>query len=113
MSTEHDTDIARLEEQLRALAAETLPPRPLPSAGAIWWRAEVIRKLTATQEAAARAARPARWGRLAGLLAAAATPLLLLPLQDVPLGLPLLLGFALAVPPIAALLALGLLRQEA
>ncbi|HEX7185725.1 MAG TPA: hypothetical protein VF756_28125 [Thermoanaerobaculia bacterium] len=111
MSTE--TDIARIEEQLRALAAETLPPRPLPTAGAIWWRAEIIRKLTATQEAATRAAKPARWGGLAGLLAAVATPLLLLPLQDGPLGLPLLLGFALTVPPIAVLLALELLRQEA
>lgn len=113
MSTEHEPQIDRIAEQLQALAAETVPPRPLPSAGEIWWRAEVIRRLTAAEEEAARAARPARWGRLAGLLVTAAIPAALLPLRGGELDASVLLALALALPPVALLFTLGLLRQEA
>lgn len=56
--------------RLRELAASE-GPASLPGAGQIWWRAEVVRRLTAESERAERAARPAMWGMMLGLLAAA------------------------------------------
>jgi hypothetical protein len=54
---------------LRKLAAETRPPHPLPTAGQLWWRAEVVRRLVRKpDEEAARALRPAAWGGMAGIV---------------------------------------------
>ena len=64
-------DALRLQEGLLSLAATTRPLHRLPSAEDIWRKAEVIRKLTATQEAAMQAARPVLWSQSAALLAAA------------------------------------------
>jgi hypothetical protein len=53
---------------LRQLAAETRPPHPLPTAGQLWWRAEVIRRLVEKpDQAAGRELRPARWGEVTGI----------------------------------------------
>jgi hypothetical protein len=74
---EKDEDL-RVADALRRLAAETRPPRPLPPAGQLWWRAEVVRRLIAKPEdEAARRLRPAVWGEMAGIV----------------LGLAVLLGF--------------------
>jgi hypothetical protein len=68
----------RVAGALRRLAAETRPPRPLPTAGQLWWRAEVIRRLVGKpEEEVRRSLRPALWGEMAGLA----------------LGLVVLLGF--------------------
>lgn len=56
--------------RLRELAASERPAG-LPTAGQIWWRAEVVRRLTADSEIAEQAARPAIWGMMLGLLVAA------------------------------------------
>lgn len=67
-----------MADALRRLAAETRPPRPLPTAGQLWWRAEVVRRLVEKpDEEAGRQLRPAVWGETAGIA----------------LGLALLLGF--------------------
>jgi hypothetical protein len=57
--------------RLRELAASERPASP-PTAGQLWWRAEVIRRLTAEHEAAEKAARPAAWGMVLCLVVAAA-----------------------------------------
>jgi hypothetical protein len=66
---------------LRKLAAETRPPRPLPAAGQLWWRAEVVRRLVEKQEVAERELRPAIWSELAGVVLAVAVLLLFFGLQ--------------------------------
>lgn len=71
-------DELRVANAMRRLAAETRPPRPLPTAGQLWWRAEVVRRLVAKPDREAdRKLRPAVWGETAG----------------VALGLAVLLGF--------------------
>jgi len=66
---------------LRQLAAETRPPRPLPAAGQLWWRAEVVRRLVEKQEVAERGLRPAVWGELAAVVLAVCVLLLFFGLQ--------------------------------
>lgn len=60
----------RLEEGLRQLARETRPTNALPDAAQLWWRAEVIRRLVARENAARQAERPLLWGRAAALVLA-------------------------------------------
>lgn len=58
----------RVAGALRRLAAETRPPRPLPTAGQLWWRAEVVRRLVGKpEEEVSRSLRPALWGEIAGI----------------------------------------------
>lgn len=52
---------------LRAVAQDTRPPRPLPAAGQIWWRAQIIRRLTEKEKEVARVLRPLRWAERAVL----------------------------------------------
>ena len=53
---------------LSALARETRPGHPLPSAGQLWWRAEVVRKLLEQQGSPdPEAIRPALWGEVVGV----------------------------------------------
>lgn len=74
---ERDMDL-KVAEALRQLAAETRPPRSLPTAGQIWWRAEVVRRLIEKPDREARRIlRPAVWGETVGIA----------------LGLAVLLGF--------------------
>ena len=105
-----------LRERLLALAAETRPSHPLPAAGTLWWKAEILRRLAAEEKEAARARRPAVWGQAAGLAVGAATILIFLSLRIGGLlgtgemsPLPLVALFASA--PAAGLVALGLLRR--
>jgi hypothetical protein len=101
---EMEMDMGRL---LRELAAETEPAR-LPTAGQVWWKAEILLRLEERQEAGERAARPAIWGQAAGLLTA---------------GIGLTFGSSLltagpsivltaSLVPVGVLLALGLLARE-
>lgn len=107
--------------RLRELAASERPS--LPSAGQIWWRAEVVRRLTAESETAEQAARPAMWGMMLGLLVAAGGLLLglvfgaehlltgLLPASGAPGDLlPIL--FVLGLIPLILLFLVGLLVRE-
>ena len=49
-------------------AARETPPRPdLPSASQLWWRARIIRDLTAKEQVVERATRSSRWVQGAGL----------------------------------------------
>jgi hypothetical protein len=107
--------------RLRELAAAERPG--LPTAGQIWWRAEVVRRLTAESEIAERAARPAVWGMLLGLLVAAGGLVLslvfgaerllagLLPASGAPVDL-LPIAFVLGLIPLVLLFLVGLLVQE-
>ncbi len=75
---ERDEEL-QVADALRRLAAETRPPRPLPAAGHIWWRAEIVRRLVEKPDKEVeRRLRPAVWGETAGIA----------------LGLALLLGFS-------------------
>jgi hypothetical protein len=107
--------------RLRELAALERPS--LPTAGQIWWRAEVVRRLTAESEIAERAARPAVWGMVLGLVAAAGGLVLslafgaerllagLLPASGAP-GDFLPIAFVLGLIPLVLLFLVGLLVQE-
>lgn len=58
----------RVARGLSALARETRPGHSLPSAGQLWWRAEVVKKLLEQQGSAdPDAIRPALWGEAAGV----------------------------------------------
>jgi hypothetical protein len=72
----------KLQLALRRLAAETHPQRPLPSAGQLWWRAEVVRRLIGKpDEEVKRSLRPAVWGERAGVVGGLAILLGYLSLQ--------------------------------
>jgi hypothetical protein len=98
-----------LQNGLRRLARETRPERPLASAGEIWWRAEVIRRLVERENAVQEAERPLLWGQILGLFLVL-LGLLALFVSRQPQFLALL--FALGLTPLAALLAFLLLRRE-
>ena len=51
---------------LREVAAQTRAD--VPSAGQIWWRASILRRLEARDADAERARRPALWGQLVAVL---------------------------------------------
>ncbi|MCP4654625.1 MAG: hypothetical protein GY856_04305 [bacterium] len=59
---------------LRRLAAGDQPR--LPSAGQIWWKAEIIRQLTERDEQIRKATRPILWGQAIGLVVLGAAFLL-------------------------------------
>jgi hypothetical protein len=61
----NDEDI---RNDLRQLARETRPEKPLATAGELWWRAEVIRRLVSREKAVQEAERPLLWGKAVGLL---------------------------------------------
>jgi hypothetical protein len=122
--TPHDRDEEVQDEELqianalRQLAAETRPPHPLPTAGQIWWRAEVARRLAGKPDGRVdRALRPATWGQRAGLAVLLAffaleVPALLESLgQRIVLGAPLPLVLA-GLLPLAAAVLLGLLARR-
>jgi hypothetical protein len=107
--------------RLRELAER---PASLPTAGQLWWRAEVIRRLTAEHETAEKAARPATWGIILCLVVAAAGCVLglaagldrifaaLLPAAVTPgNALPVIL--VLGLVPLILLLVVGALTREA
>ena len=99
-----------IQEGLRQLARETRPTNPLPSAEQIWWRAEVIRRLVAREEAALKAERPLLWSQAAGLILVLAALLSLFISGEPPRFLALL--FAIVLTPLAALLAFFFLPRE-
>lgn len=108
--------------RLRELATSE-GPAGLPTAGQIWWRAEVVRRLTAESETAEQAARPAIWGMTLGLLMAAGALVLgltfgagrlltgLLPASGAPGDL-LPIVFVLGSIPLVLLLLVGLGLRE-
>ena len=57
-----------IHEGLSQLARETRPPNPLATAGELWWRAEVIRRLISREKAVQEAERPLLWGKAVGLV---------------------------------------------
>jgi hypothetical protein len=111
----------RVAHGLSALARETRPTRPLPSAGQLWWRAEVVRKLLEQQGGAPdpRALRPAFWGEAIGIAFAVAVLILFASFEGTKLlgsagGNNTLLWIAAAVilAPLAMIALLGLLVRE-
>lgn len=112
MNQESDT----VQAALRKLAAESRPPKTLPTAGQLWWRAEVARRLAGPQ--AEREIRPAVWGQTVGIALAVLVLLLFFSLQasallgllagrEGPAGT--LLKMAVGLLPLAALSLLGFL----
>ncbi|HEX3527114.1 MAG TPA: hypothetical protein VH988_08610 [Thermoanaerobaculia bacterium] len=109
-----------LRDQLLALAAETRPVNPLPSAERLLWKAEIRRRLAEQQEKEEKAARPAVWGWTVGLLAGATTVLFVLSLHlaesaagaNAP-PLPAAVWLAsLVIAPVAAIVTMGWLRRR-
>lgn len=109
----------RVARSLAALARETRPARPLPSAGQLWWRAEVLRKLRERQDAPdPEALRPALWGEAAGVAFALAVLILFVSFEGAELlgragggSLPWIAA-VLALAPLAVLALLGFLARE-
>lgn len=97
-----------LEEGLRQLARQTRPTNPLPDAAQLWWRAEVIRRLVARENAAREAERPLLWTRAVALALAllGLVPLL----SKAPQGAILLI--VLGLTPLTVFLAWFFLRRE-
>jgi len=97
-----------IEKALRQLARETRPSNPLPDAAQLWWRAEVIRRLVAREDAARKAERPLLWGRAAALV------LILLSLVPLISQAPqfALILIVLGLTPLTLLLAWIVLRRE-
>jgi hypothetical protein len=91
-----------IQEGLRQLAKQTRPINPLATAGELWWRAEVIRRLVSREKAARQAERPLLWSQAVGLFLVVAS-LLSLFIYGEPRFLALL--FAIVVAPLTALLA--------
>jgi len=94
---------------LRQLARETRPEKPLASAGELWWRAEVIRRLVERENVMQEAERPLLWGQALGLLLILLGSLALF-ISRQPQFLALL--FAIGLTPVTALLAFFFLRRE-
>jgi hypothetical protein len=69
----------RVAGALRELAALNRPTGPLPTAGQLWWRAEVIRRLAGNP--GEREIRPAVWAELVGVAVAFTVLLLFVTLQ--------------------------------
>jgi hypothetical protein len=69
----------RVVGALRELAVLSRPSRPLPTAGQLWWRAEVVRRLAGNQ--GEREIRPAVWAELVGIAIAFTVLLLFVTLQ--------------------------------
>lgn len=82
-----------LEEGLRQLARETRPPRRLPEAGDLWWRAEIIRRWVEREDAVREAERPLLWSRVIAFILVLLTPV----------------SLAAAAPPLVAILVAGAL----
>lgn len=109
-----------LRDHLLALAAETRPVNPLPSAERLLWKAEIRRRLAEQKDQEDKATRPALWGQIVGLLAGAVTVLFFLSLRlaeglsgaSAP-PLPSAVWLAsLVVAPVAALVTMGWLRKH-
>ena len=98
-----------IQDSLRQLARETRPTQPLATAGELWWRAEVIRRLVERENAVQEAERPLLWGQALGLLLVL-LGLLALFISRQPQFLALL--FAVGLAPVTALLAFLFLRRE-
>jgi hypothetical protein len=118
---EHCRETFRVAQGLSALARETRPPRSLPSAGQLWWRAEVVRKLLEQQGGAPdpKAIRPAFWGEIVGIVFAVAVLILFVSFEGAKwLGHAsgnnslLWIAAALTLAPLAVLAVLGLLARE-
>ena len=69
----------RVAGALRELAAQSRPPGTLPTAGQLWWRAEVVRRLGGNP--GEREIRPAVWAELVGVAVAFTVLLLFVTLQ--------------------------------
>jgi hypothetical protein len=70
MATDDQNEERLVADWLRRAAhQESLEARGrrLPSAGHLWWKAQIIRKLVERDRMAERATRPARWSQWAGL----------------------------------------------
>ncbi|HEY7215414.1 MAG TPA: hypothetical protein VIC28_12340 [Thermoanaerobaculia bacterium] len=103
-----DDDELRVAGALRQLAARTRSTRPLPTAGQLWWRAEVVRRLVAKpEEETARKLRPALWGERAGIALGLAVLLGFLSLQAPAILEPLWKRMVLGGLPSVALLGLA------
>lgn len=111
----------RVAQGLSALARETRPSHPLPSAGQLWWRAEVVRKLLEQQGGAPdpKAIRPAFWGEVIGIAFAVAVLILFASFEGAKLlgsadGNNALLWIAAAVTlaPLGMIALLGFLARE-
>ncbi|HKV12116.1 MAG TPA: hypothetical protein VJ725_28480 [Thermoanaerobaculia bacterium] len=122
-SCEDCRETFRVARGLSALARETRPGHALPSAGQLWWRAEVVRKLLEKQGVAdPKAIRPALWGEAAGVAFAALVLILFLGFEGaeflsratgpVSPGSFLWIAAVLALAPLAVLALLGLLVRE-
>jgi hypothetical protein len=94
---------------LRQLARETRPDKPLATAGELWWRAEVIRRLVSREKAVQEAERPLLWGKAVGLLLVI-LGLLSFFVSREPRFLATL--FAVGLTPLTVLLAFFFLRRE-
>ena len=60
----------RVTGWLRSVAradSVALESRPLPSASQLWWKAQIIRRLTEREALIERAVRPVRWSQWAGV----------------------------------------------
>ena len=69
----------RVAGALREIAALSRPTGPLPTAGQLWWRAEVIRRLAGNP--GEREIRPAVWADLVGIAIAFTVLLIFVTLQ--------------------------------
>lgn len=69
----------RVAGALRELAAQSRPKGSLPTAGQLWWRAEVVRRLGGNP--GEREVRPAVWAELVGVAVAFTVLLLFVTLQ--------------------------------
>ena len=98
-----------IQEGLRQLAKQTRPIKPLATAGELWWRAEVIRRLVSREKAVQEAERPLLWGQAAGLLLVI-LGLLSFFVSREPRFLVTL--FAVGLTPVTVLLAFFFLRRE-
>ena len=98
-----------IQDGLRQLARQTRPERPLATAGELWWRAEVIRRLVSREKAVQEAERPLLWGQAAGLLLVI-LGLLAFFISREPRFLAAL--FAVGLAPVTVVLAFFFLRRE-
>lgn len=113
----------RVARGLSALAHETRPGHPLPTAGQLWWRAEIVRKLLEQQGFPdSKAIRPALRAEAAGVAFAVLVLTLFVGFEGAELlgratesasqsGI-LWIAAALALVPLAVLALLGLLVRE-
>jgi hypothetical protein len=70
MATRDQTEEAHVAAWLRQAAEQesvAVRGRRLPSAGHLWWKAQIIRRLVERDRMAERATRPVRWSQWAGL----------------------------------------------